>query len=427
MKYKRENEYIEFKESLAQLSKGMESLAAMLNKHGNGVVVFGVKDDGEITGVNVGNKTLKDISDAITSRIKPVIIPTITEEDNEGKIVIRVEVKGHNKPYSSDGKYLIRSGNENKKIEPEIMRQLLFSNSVELMTNIESFDQELTFNQLKQLFISRNLSVNNDSFEKNNGLLTKDGKYNLLASILADNNNCSIKVVKFSGTDKSQMVSRNEYGYKCLVLSMQNALDYVQSMNETRVVVNDKAIREEVHLFDSASLREAWNNACLHTRWDKMVPPCIYIFSDRIEIVSTGGLPLDYSIDDFYQGISNPINKQLQKIMGQLGLVEQTGHGVPEIIKHYGKEAFDISDNHIVVTLRFPFNIKTGETDYSSLNSSQIKVINAIRNEPTITTNGLVKVVGLKSSRIATLLRELKELGRIERVGSNKNGYWKVK
>ena len=398
----------------------------MLNKHGRGVVLFGIKDDGDVIGVNIGNKTLKDISDAITSRIKPVVIPTITEEENESKIVIRVEVSGYNKPYSADGKYLIRSGNENKKIEPEIMRQLLFSNSFELITNIESFDQELTFNQLKQLFIMHNLSINNDSFNKNNGLLTKNGKFNLLASILADNNNCSIKVVKFKGEDKSEMISRNEYGYKCLILAMQNALEYVQSLNETRVVVNEEAVRKEIHLFDASSLREAWNNACLHTRWDKMVPPCIYIFSNRIEIISTGGLPLDYSLDDFYSGISNPINKQLQKIMGQLGLVEQTGHGVPEIIKHYGKEAFNVSDNHIIITLKFPFNIRIGENDYSSLNSSQIKVLNAIKNNPSITTKELVKVVGLQTSRIATLLKELKELGKIERVGSNKNGYWKA-
>ena len=426
MDYKRENEFVEFKESLGQLNRGLESLTAMLNKHGSGTVLFGVKDDGSVVGVNIGNKTLKDISDAITSRIKPTIIPTITEEENDSKVVIRVEVNGYNKPYSTDGKYLIRSGNENKKIEPEIMRQLLFSNSSELITNIESFDQELTFNQLKQLFIMHNLSINNESFNKNNGLLTKNGKFNLLASILADNNNCSIKVVKFKGDDKSEMISRNEYGYKCLILAMQNALEYVQSLNETRVVVNEEAVRKEIHLFDASSLREAWNNACLHTRWDKMVPPCIYIFSNRIEIISTGGLPLDYSLDDFYSGISNPINKQLQKIMGQLGLVEQTGHGVPEIIKHYGKEAFNVSDNHIVVTLKFPFNIRTGENDYSSLNPSQIKVLNAIKNNPSITTKELVKVVGLQTSRIAKLLKELKELGKIERVGSNKNGYWKA-
>ena len=43
--------------------------------------------------------------------------------------------------------------------------------------------------------------------------------------------------------------------------------------------------------------------------------------------------------------------------MGQLATTEQTGHGVPEIVKKYGKEAFSLMDNHITVTLKFPYEI----------------------------------------------------------------------
>lgn len=421
-----ENEFIEFKESLSQLSRAAESIVAMLNKHSRAQVLFGIKDNGDVIGVTLGNKTLKDISDLLIHKIKPSIIPTITEELMNEKIIIKVSVTGHNKPYSADGNYLIRSGSENKKIDPEIMKELLFSSSIESMTEIESFEQELSFNQLKQLYILHGYSINESRFAKNNGLLTKNHKYNLLANILSDDNNVSIKVVRFAGKDKSTMISRNEYGYKCLILALESALEYVLSFNETRVELSGSAVRKEIHLFDENSLREAWSNACLHTRWDKMVPPAIYIFSDRIEIVSTGGLPIDYSVDDFYNGISNPINKQLQKIMGQLGIVEQTGHGVLEIIKHYGKGAFDISDNHIVVRLNFPFELLHQGNDFSSLTQSQQKVLRAIITKPSITTNELVKVVGLATSRIATILKELKELKRIKRVGSNKTGYWEI-
>ena len=161
---KRENEFLEFKESLSQLSRGVESLVAMLNKHGRGTVLFGVKDNGDVIGVDLGNKTLKDISATVASKIKPVIIPSITEEEYEDKVVIELEATGFNKPYSADGNYLIRSGNENKKIDPDIMKELLFSSSIESMVEIESFDQELTFNQLKQLYIMHGLSINDASF-----------------------------------------------------------------------------------------------------------------------------------------------------------------------------------------------------------------------------------------------------------------------
>lgn len=421
-----ETEKIEFKESLSQISRGLESLVAMLNKNGKGILYFGVKDNGDIIGITIGNKTLKDLSDAITSRIKPMIIPSINIEFYDEKIVLKVEVNGTNKPYSADGNYLIRSGNENKKIDPELMRELVFTKSIESMTEIESFNQELSFNQLKQLYISHNYTIDQQNFEKNIGLLNKNNKYNILANILSDNNDCSIKVVRFKGIDKSEMIFRNEYGYKCLVLALENALEYVLSMNETRVQLTEKAVREEKKLFDSKCLREAWSNACLHTRWDKMIPPAIYIYSDRIEVVSTGGLPIDYSLEDFYNGISHPINKQLQKILGQLGIVEQTGHGVLEIIKTYGKEAFTISDNNIIVTLKFPFMLSNSSTIFDNLSKAHKLVLDTISVNPSITKNEIAVICGLSTARISVIIKELKELKIVERVGSNKNGYWKI-
>ena len=422
-----ESELIEFKRSTAQTTRALESLAAMLNKSGKGKVYFGVSDNGEVVGQLIGNKTMKDLSDAIVNRIKPTVVPTITFENLDGKNIIVVDVEGTNKPYSADGNYLIRSGCENKKLEPEQLKELLFTNSIELITNIEAFNQELTFNQLKQLYIARGLTFDNSTFEKNTGLLCRNGKFNELADILSDNNNCSIKVVRFAGNDKSELVIRNEYGYKCMIMAMNQALDYVNSLNETRVELDGKIARKEVRLFDEKCLREAWVNACLHCKWAKMVPPAIYIFNDRIEVISTGGLPVDYSVEDFYIGISHPVNKQLQKIMGQLGIVEQTGHGVPEIVKKYGREAFSITENHIVVTLKFPFELANKQSNYDDLTLSQKKVLMALSNQPTITTAELNKVTGLSVSRINSLIKELKSLNRISRVGSNKSGYWKVK
>ena len=111
MQFKRETEFVEFKESLSQLSRALESVVAMINKNGTATIYFGVKDDGTISGVSVGNKTIKDISSAVTERIKPTVIPKITEEQYEGKDVIKLEASGTNTPYSSDGNYFIRSVN----------------------------------------------------------------------------------------------------------------------------------------------------------------------------------------------------------------------------------------------------------------------------------------------------------------------------
>lgn len=427
MKFDIETEYTEFKERTSQLSKALESLAAMLNKHGKGETIFGVKDNGEIVGQDISGKTLKDISDAVTSRIKPMVIPEIRVETYDGKSVIFVTVEGHNKPYSADGEYRIRSGNENKKIEPELIKELVYANPVELAASFEAINQELTFSQLHQLYIMRELTIDPITFPANAGLLTQDGKYSLLADILSDRNDCSIKVIRFAGKDKSEMIMRKEFGYKCMILAMLQVYEYVTAMNETKVVVSGRAQREEIPLFDDNSFREAWFNACQHNKWARMIPPAVYIFQDRIEIVSTGGLPADYPLEDFYHGISHPVNMRLQKIMGQLGIVEQTGHGVPEIVREYGREAFEITDSHITVTLRFAYELPEKKTEFSDITVSQKKVLSAIKNHPSITTSEMSRVTGYSVPRINQIIKELKDLGLIARRGSNKSGYWDLK
>lgn len=421
-----ESEKIEFKLSTGQTSRALESITAMLNKSGKAKILFGVNDKGDVVGLDIGNKTIKDLSQAITTRIKPQIIPIIRFEIYDEKTIIVVEASGNNKPYSADGNYLIRSGCENKKIDPELLKELVFSNSKEYITELESFNQDLTFYQLKDLYRSSNLTIDDSTFNRNTGLLTQNGKFNELADMLSDNNNISIKVIRFDGKDKSNMVVRNEYGYKCLLIAMQQALDYVRGLNETRVELNGSLQRKEIHLFDEISLREAWTNACLHTRWSKMIPPAIYIFDDRIEIISTGGLPVDFSKEEFFEGISHPVNRQLQKIMGQLRIVETTGHGVLEIIKRNGKEAFTITDNHIIVTLKFPFEISSKILNYDELTVNQKKILLIIKSKPEITTSDLSKESSLSTSSISNILKELKQAKYIERIGSNKSGYWKV-
>ena len=65
------------------------------------------------------------------------------------------------------------------------------------------------------------------------------------------------------------------------------------------------------------------------------------------------------AIEDLYEGISHPRNSTLMRVFLNLGLTEHTGHGVPTIIKKYGKEIFEITDNY--VKCKIPFDKKVLE------------------------------------------------------------------
>lgn len=372
--------------------------------------------------------TLKNISQAIANFIKPQIIPTILVEFINNMTIIKVEVKGNKKPYSAYGRYYIRSSDEDRDISPDNLKQLMLRNESESIVKIESNNQFLTFNQLKNLYMINGLTVNEETFKYNLNLVTSDNKYNLMADILSDNNTYSIKVVKFSGVDKINLVKRNEYGYKCLILAIQQVLDYIEALNETFVNM-DWTIRKETKLFDFSCFREAWLNACLHNKWTRRTPPSVYMYSNRIEIISTGGLPLDYSEEDFFKGISNPVNIELQKIMGQLNLIEQTGHGVPLIVSKYGKNVFEITDNFITATIPYSVPSTTNinyNLDSVDLTISEQKVLNILKENANIALSQLCELLDIKQTAINNAIKKLKEKGIIIRIGSNKTGYWKV-
>ena len=221
------------------------------------------------------------------------------------------------------------------------------------------------------------------------------------------------------------MLKRNEYGGKCLITSVNNVLDYMESINETKVKVGPHERQEEKY-FDFNCFKEAWLNAVVHTRWIEKIPPAVYIFDDRIEIVSNGGLPKALNKEDFFKGVSKPVNNALLNIFTNLNMIDQTGHGIPLIINKYGKEAFYISNNTIIVTIPINKNLLEQNTNIDIFNETDKKIFNEIKKNPNSTKSVIAHNCNLSESSVEKIIRKLKNNHIIERIGSNKTGYWKI-
>ena len=246
-----ETEKVEFKKSTGELKEGIISLSSMLNKNGYGTLYFGVKNNGDIAGQSIGDSTLRDISQAIATNIKPQIIPTISIEYIDDCNIIKVDVRGDERPYSAYGRYYIRSADEDRELSPSALKNLMSVVKADAIVDIPASNQELTFNQLKTAYAMKNLTLSNETFEANLGLRTQDGRYNLMAELLSDTNTVSIKVVTFKGNNKNEIIRRNEYGYKCLLVAMDQVLTYVEALNDTKVTMGSHQ-RQEEKLFDFA-------------------------------------------------------------------------------------------------------------------------------------------------------------------------------
>lgn len=428
----REDEHQEFKESLAQLEKGLKSITAMLNRHQEATVYFGVDDDGNVCGLRIGNDSLMDIRNRIRDKIQPRVYPRIEECKADEKSYIKVTVSGTDIPYSFDGRYYIRIVSADEQADNAVLRKMLASSDADIISQKESPDQDLTFKSLFAVLAAKGLHPDlSEDFLGNFGLLNREGRYNINAYLLADRNEARVTVLRFEGVDKTKMSSRTEYGGKCLLVSIDEVMQYFSALDVTKVDVT-QATRQETSLFDYPSFREAWVNACLHNDWNNGLPPTIHVFDDRMEIVSYGGLPYSLSLDGFYQGTSMPVNKNLLRIFIAAGLAEQSGHGVPTIVAKYGKDAFSFANSMLVVTIPFAFERedvglrKRMARLKADLSDAQSLVYKTLKADGRLTLQQVAEKCNLSLSGVKKACKALQSAGLLERTGSRRNGVWQV-
>ena len=270
--------------------------------------------------------------------------------------------------------------------------------------------------------------LNDDTFESNLKLVNNNGEYNVMAELLSDNNRYSLIFVKFNGLNKASISQRSDYGNKSIIFGYRQLMNRIAAEN---ICISNTTVRPRVdtYLFDYDSVNEAIVNAIVHNDWS-ITEPQVSFFKDRIEILSHGGLPHTLSLEEFYRGISKPRNVRLMKIFSDLDIVDHTGHGVPIIIEKYGREAFDISDNHIIVTI--PFNqevvnsinvgVNVGVSVDVNLNENERKIIDLVLNDPTLTAEKISGHIEKSKRTVERYLKALQEKGYIERIGTDKKG-----
>ena len=369
------------------------------------------------------------------------IIPDVNFEFREIKInrkriVVLTVPAAKVAPTAFNGIRYIRIGSSKVNLSKYPQRESklfdILRNGLPTMENTESYIQDLTFRKLFLYYEDKGIILNKNTFKKNLHLLTRDRKYNLLAQLLSDNSQIPIRVSIFRGEDKTAPLhSVREFGNSCMLLSLDKVLEYSDVLNIMQADETNRIVERKEHpLFEQNAFREAIVNAFVHNSWIDGNAPMITIYSDRIEILSRGTLAPNQTMEGFYLGESVPVNRCLSDIFLQLHISERSGRGVPVITQAYGKDAYEFRDNAIVVTIPFEKKYsKVGDklSDSSlKLNATQRLILNEMQNNPNITQVQLMGIVGLGKTAIQRNVSHLRKNNYIERVGSNKNGYWKV-
>ncbi len=176
-------------------------------------------------------------------------------------------------------------------------------------------------------------------------------------------------------------------------------------------------------------------NALIHRDYLVSAPIRLFIFDNRIEIISPGHLPDNLTVEKIRLGnsiIRNPIlvSYAAKGILPYRGL----GSGIKRALEVWPEiEFMDDRDGCFFTAIVHRTSVKgpisTPSSPKSSLKSSpktEEQILALIRQDPFVTTVAMGAALGITKRAVLKQIDKLKVQGRLRRVGPAKGGHWEV-
>ena len=346
----------EFKQSLPS-DLGRE-ICAFANATG-GVILIGVDDAGAVIGVQDHNRLKSQVQSVARSADPPVAV----EVETEGA-VLRVTVpEQHGKPYSFRGRFFIREGATCQQLSRDEIREFFFKEGLIRLdeTPCNAFGPlvEITSARwaefvehagidpgLNPMTVLENLHLVRDA------RVTHAGAWLLADDITRFTLQAGVTCAVFRGNSKTHILDRKEF-HGNLYAIYQDVMAYFQAKLNSALIPNAQGRDERLELPQNA-LREAVVNAIAHRDYHSTANVQVYIFQDRVEIVTPGGLPAGMREEDLGSR-SVPRNPLLFSMLYRMKLVEQIGSGIRRIhdaCREHGvaEPTIDVSPDWVLVT-----------------------------------------------------------------------------
>ena len=360
----------EFKRSVT--SDLGRDICAFANAAG-GTLLIGVGDNGRIHGVSDHNRLKSEIQSIARSANPPISVET----ESVGE-ALRVRVpQQHGKPYSFGGKFFMREGASSQQMSRDEIREFFYSEGLihfdETLCEKFSITRDLDDENWK-LFRRRagipedmqpETALLNLHLLTEDGRMTRAGAWLLAKDIRKFRVSGDVSCALFMGTEKVRILDRRDFHAD--VCSMINeTVAWILSKINVEYVIK-RVRREERPELPEEALREAVVNAFAHRDYRSAANIQVYVFKDRVEIVSPGGLPA--GMTEANLGIrSIPRNPLLFGLLHRMEMVEKIGSGIRRIrnlCRRHGvaEPAIEVSDSWVTVTFPRPAARESQEVD----------------------------------------------------------------
>lgn len=465
----RETEQVEYKKSTSEMKEAVHSIVAMLNKHGGGELYFGVKNNGDVIGQEISETTLRDISQAISNHIKPVIYPEITTKRFGDLEVAYVKFEGNRAPYLAYNIPRIRVSDEDKVMDQETYDDMLRwrsdgTKAWELQVSDYTVD-DVDMTAFKR-YLQKAKSVGRITFdsEEPRAVMEKlelcDGNYRLLnagAALFCDKGLNDLQMAKFAGNEKITFTDIRRYSGSILDLADKAEQYLIDAMDWKAEIVG--LTREETPEIPVAAIREAIINAFAHRLIESRQSVEIEIFKNRIEIFSPGiyasnVAPEIYIKEDRRAVRRNPLIAKTLYYSKDMETFATGFRRIQNLCDEAGcRVSFQKQENGFVVVfyrnLRAVWNgvnlgvngldngfnlgvkgvddgVNLGVNSEENDNISEKNILEALKKNPRESQANLSKMLGIPYRTLQRTMQKMVEDGQIERIGGTR-GYWGIK
>ena len=428
-------------------------LCAFANASG-GKILIGVNDDGSVVGITDANRLKSEVQN-IARSIEPVLVVDVELQEN---ILVVTVPPQNSKPYSFAGKFYFRDGATSQQMTREEIREFFFKEGLirydEMPCDRFDLETDLTAPVYERFSRQAGLPNGADPLQTlenlhliQEGKMTNAGAWLLTDDIRKASSSAHVSCALFLGHTKTRILDRKDFDAD-VYRNYQDTVTWVLSKLNTEFIIETMQ-REERPELPEAALREAVVNALAHRDYRSTANVQIYIFEDRLEIVSPGGLPAGMTPE--LLGIKSiPRNPLLFGMLYRMDAVEQVGSGVRrirEICRDYGvaEPEYEIKEHWVTMTFKRPKLVngvrvkdesspKTSDSRLADglgnglgngLGETKLSILQEMKRNPQVTGKQLADTLKISTTAVEKNIKQLREAGIIQRIGGTR-GHWEV-
>ncbi len=426
-----ESKNLEYKQSYT--SSFLKTVSAFANYH-DGVIVFGVTDTGQPVGVESPETTRLCIENAINDGLDPVPYFEVESVILESKNVLLIKVyKGDHTPYLYKHKAYKRTDTSSVVVDRHAYEELILQGRNTSFEELVTSEQTLGFKDLEQR-LKREIGIGTLSEDLLITLRLKTaGKYNHAAVLLSDENpmeSAKIQLIAYGDNSVLSIKDRQTLEKLSLMKQYDECMHFYRKHLNIREII-DGPYRKTIEEIPLVAYREAIANLIVHRNYSRKEEARVEVFSDRVEILSPGGLPIGISKEEYIEGrVSVARNQIIADIFYRLKIIEKLATGIRRIREYYKntmvKPVFHVSENSVLVVLpRINYEHKTEDIILSDrisrLSEKEEIIYRLIENKGPIFRSEIENEIGLGKSQTIELINKLRSLQFITSVGQGRS------